>query len=214
MGQPRPPRQAARPGHCSPQLPQAEAPGSTGHSVRRVLSTPPAGATSQHRIPRSLGTADLGHTRSHLPLTGTQPAPGKGTFSKHTSSILATRSLRQEQKEMLGGKSTATQDEPLGSNAGAGVLSRHCRPQVVAACPPESQPASRGPTDTSQVPCLLAVGAPKEPQKGHLRLNPRRILRGATGTRGAVWCQQRRAGLLAGHLLEGRPRARLEGRVG
>ena len=124
MGQPRPPHQAARPGHYSPQLPQAEAPGSTGHSVRRVLSTPPAGATSQHRAPQSLGTADLGHTRSHLLLTGTQPAPGKGTFSKHTSTILATRSLRQEQKEMLGGKSTAT----LRMNLWAATRVRACSP--------------------------------------------------------------------------------------
>lgn len=49
------------PGHSSPRLPWAPCP----------ESPPP------RRAPRGLGTAGPGHARSHLPLAGTQPAPGR-----------------------------------------------------------------------------------------------------------------------------------------
>ena len=78
VGQPRPPHQPASPAQLALASPRR------GSLPKRVPSTPQAGATSQHRALRSLGTADLGHARPNLLLTGTQPALGREhTFKTH-----------------------------------------------------------------------------------------------------------------------------------
>lgn len=54
------------------------------HSVQESTPTPQARATSHHRAPWSLRTADSGHTRPNLLLTETQPAPWERAHFQNT----------------------------------------------------------------------------------------------------------------------------------
>ena len=214
-GQPRPLHQAAHPGHRSPRLPQGEAPGSTGHSVWRVPPTPLAGAMSQHHVPRSLGTADLGHARLHLLLTGTQPAPGRNTFSKHTSSILATRSLHQEQKEMLRARVPRLWGWTAGQQSGRIPALQALRTTGGGSVSPgvraSIQEIHGHLTGTLPSSCGSTEGTT---EGTHLRVNTRRVLRGATRTRWAVSVVSAAKSQPAGRPSHrGAAQARLEGRV-
>lgn len=156
--------------------------GSQIHGAVCLESPPtPARATCQHCDPWCLGTADLRHARSHLPLTGTQPAPGRGhafkTHKQYSSHKVTPSGAERDAQD----RSTVT----LRMNRWAAKWALTCSPGTEDRgwwCRvPRSQPAAQGIHGHLTGTLPSGCGSTEGLTEGtHLRVNTRRVLRGAT----------------------------------